>query len=75
MSVVEELGADAYLYGIAQDDDTTGDAITAGKDVVVRVEARRTFDKGSTVHVTAAPNDIHVFATETGERLDTRTRT
>jgi multiple sugar transport system ATP-binding protein len=75
VSVVEELGADAYLYGIAEDDDTAGDAITAGKDVVVRVEARRTFDKGSTVRVTADPDDIHVFATETGQRLGTRTHT
>jgi multiple sugar transport system ATP-binding protein len=73
VSVVEELGADAYLYGVAQDDDTHGQGLTTGKDVVVRVEARRIFEKGSTVRVTAEPRDIHVFATETGERLGIRT--
>ena len=72
VSVVEELGADAYVYGVAEDDDTAGQDITAGKDVVVRVEARRTFEKGSMVHVNADPQDIHVFATTTGERLTHR---
>jgi multiple sugar transport system ATP-binding protein len=68
VTVVEELGADAYLFGIT--DDAAGDeAITAGTNVVVRVEARRQFEKGTTVHVTADPQKMHVFATETGERI------
>jgi multiple sugar transport system ATP-binding protein len=70
VTVVEELGADAYLFGIV-DDGGTVDAITAGTNVVVRVEARRKFDKGATVHVTADPKSVHVFATETGERIGT----
>jgi multiple sugar transport system ATP-binding protein len=74
VSVVEELGADAYLYGVAEDEDSSGDGLTTGKDVVVRVEARRTFEKGSTVHVTADPRDIHVFETETGDRIGSRAR-
>jgi multiple sugar transport system ATP-binding protein len=68
VTVVEELGADAYLFGIT-DDAPTDDAITAGTNVVVRVEARRKFEKGSTVYVSADPQHIHVFATETGERI------
>ncbi len=72
VSVVEELGADAYVYGVAEDDDTVGQDITTGKDVVVRVEARRSFAKGSVVRVIADPGDIHVFATATGERLSSR---
>jgi multiple sugar transport system ATP-binding protein len=67
VTVVEELGADAYLFGIT--DGTGEDAITAGTNVVVRVEARRQFEKGSTVYVTADPTFMHVFATETGERI------
>jgi multiple sugar transport system ATP-binding protein len=68
VTVVEELGADAYLFGIT-DDVSEGAAITAGTNVVVRVEARRLFEKGTTVHVTADPKDVHVFATESGERI------
>jgi multiple sugar transport system ATP-binding protein len=74
VSVVEELGADAYLYGVTEDEDSSGEGLTTGKDVVVRVEARRTFEKGSTVHVTADPRDVHVFETETGERIGARAR-
>jgi multiple sugar transport system ATP-binding protein len=70
VTVVEELGADAYLFGIT-DDAHTEDSITAGTNIVVRVEARRQFDKGSTVYVTAEPEYVHVFATETGERIGT----
>jgi multiple sugar transport system ATP-binding protein len=70
VTVVEELGADAYLFGIVDDGGAT-DAITAGTNVVVRVEARRKFDKSSTVHVTADPKSVHVFDTETGERIGT----
>jgi multiple sugar transport system ATP-binding protein len=68
VTVVEELGADAYLFGVT--DDALGeDAITAGTNIVVRVEARRKFEKGSMVHVTAEPTAMHVFDTETGERI------
>ncbi len=68
--VVEELGSDAYLYGSA--DTRNADGIVGGPDIVVRVEARRQFERGSTIHVTANPEDIHVFATESGERIGTR---
>ena len=68
VTVVEELGADAYLFGITDDADSD-DAITAGTNVVIRVEARRKFEKGSTVYVTADPKNMHVFSTETGERI------
>ena len=72
VSVVEELGADAYVYGVAEDEDTAGEGLTTGKDVVVRVEARRSFEKGSTIRVTADPEDVHVFALDSGERIGTR---
>ncbi len=62
VTVIEELGADAYLYGIS---DVDGDS----HQVVVRLEARRDVQKGSTVHVTTDPAKVHVFNTTTGERL------
>ncbi|MEP6665930.1 MAG: sn-glycerol-3-phosphate ABC transporter ATP-binding protein UgpC [Nocardioidaceae bacterium] len=68
VSVVEELGADAYLYGVFDAGDDQG--ITSGTDVVVRIEARRQFEKGATAHVTSEPDHVHVFATESGERLN-----
>jgi multiple sugar transport system ATP-binding protein len=70
VTLVEELGADAYVYGETGDPDSG--EIGAGTPVVVRVEARRQFQKGATVHVTADPNEIHVFDTESGQRIGKR---
>ena len=70
VTLVEELGADAFVYG--ETDEEHGTAIGSGTPVVVRVEARRHFDKGSTVHVTADPKEIHVFDSESGERIGKR---
>jgi multiple sugar transport system ATP-binding protein len=62
VAVVEELGADAFLYG-------TSDVEGTPNEVVVRMEARRDVQKGSTVHVTTDPEKVHVFDSTTGERL------
>ena len=62
VNVVEELGADGYVYGTAQVGGET-------KDLVVRVEGRRVPEKGSTLHVVPRPGETHVFSTSTGERL------
>ncbi|MBA2443792.1 MAG: sn-glycerol-3-phosphate ABC transporter ATP-binding protein UgpC [Nocardioidaceae bacterium] len=70
VSLVEELGADAFLYGKA--DDASGDKIASGTDITIRVEARRNFEKGQTVMVTAEPKEIHVFDAATGQRVGTR---
>jgi multiple sugar transport system ATP-binding protein len=60
--VIEELGSDAYVYG-------TCDVEGTPEQVVVRVEARRSLEKGSTIHVTTDPQHVHVFDTETGANL------
>jgi multiple sugar transport system ATP-binding protein len=62
VTVVEELGADGYIYG-------TCDVEGTPENVVVRVEARRNHQKGEIVHVTTDPAHVHVFDTETGDRL------
>ena len=62
VSVIEELGADAYMYG-------TSDVEGTPSDVIVRLEARRAVEKGATVHVTTDPERVHVFDTATGARL------
>jgi multiple sugar transport system ATP-binding protein len=71
VTLVEELGADAFVYGEVADHNDGG-SIGSGTPVVVRVEARRRFEKGSTIHVTADPKEIHVFDTSTGERIGKR---
>jgi multiple sugar transport system ATP-binding protein len=62
VDVVEELGADGYLYG-----HTTVDGKRV--DVVVRVDGRNHPNAGEKVTVTPEPDHIHAFDVETGERL------
>ncbi|WP_031073297.1 ABC transporter ATP-binding protein [Streptomyces sp. NRRL S-118] len=63
VNVVEELGADGYVYGSAR----VGGA--DDKDLVVRVGGRSVPQKGATLHVVPRPTEMHVFSTSTGERL------
>ncbi|WP_326597547.1 ABC transporter ATP-binding protein [Streptomyces sp. NBC_01803] len=62
VNVVEETGADAYVYGTAEFDGTV-------KDLVIRVDSRHVPDKGATLNVVPRPGETHVFATGSGERL------
>ncbi|ARQ70060.1 ABC transporter ATP-binding protein [Streptomyces marincola] len=62
VNVVEETGADAYIYGTAE---IGGDT----KDLVIRVDSRDVPEKGSTVNVVPRPGETHVFAAGSGERL------
>jgi multiple sugar transport system ATP-binding protein len=61
--VVEELGADAYVYG------RLGGTGGAGADLVVRVEGRRPPAKGSTIRVDIDPARVHAFSSVDGRRL------
>jgi multiple sugar transport system ATP-binding protein len=62
VDLIEELGADGYLYGHSEID---------GKrtDIVTRVDGRSHPFVGDKVYLTAAPNHVHLFDLETGERL------
>ncbi len=62
VEVVEELGADGYLYGTAE---SAGEKI----DVVVRVDGREHASVGDTVYITPKPAHVHVFDLSTGKRL------
>ena len=62
VDVVEELGADGYLYGHADID-------SKRVDIVVRVDGRSHPNAGDKIVVTPAPNHIHAFDTESGLRL------
>jgi multiple sugar transport system ATP-binding protein len=62
VTVVEELGADAFVYGTSEVEGTPN-------NVVVRVSDRNSVRKGDIIHVTTDPRSVHVFDTDTGERL------
>jgi multiple sugar transport system ATP-binding protein len=62
VSVIEELGADAFIYG-------TCEIAGEPENLVVRIEARRDHRKGETVHLTTDPEHVHVFDPDSGARL------
>jgi multiple sugar transport system ATP-binding protein len=62
VTVVEELGSDAFVYG-------TSGVEGASNSVIVRVAGRDTVHKGEVIHVTTDPHSVHVFDADTGERL------
>jgi multiple sugar transport system ATP-binding protein len=62
VDVVEELGADAYVYG----------RTTVGGEehqIIARVDGRQPPEKGSTVHFTPKQGHTHLFSTSDGRRL------
>ena len=62
VTVVEELGSDGFVYGTSGVEGTP-------HDIIIRVTGRDSVHKGDTVYVTTDPHHVHVFDTETGERL------
>jgi len=62
VNIVEELGADAYVYGTAE---------VNGKehDIIARVDGRKPPAKGDAVSFAPSPGHLHLFSTTTGERL------
>jgi multiple sugar transport system ATP-binding protein len=62
VNVVEELGADGFVYG------TSGVEGTPDQ-VIIRIDARRSHRKGDTLYVTTDPKNVHVFETSSGARL------
>ncbi|MFF7634144.1 ABC transporter ATP-binding protein [Kitasatospora sp. NPDC008050] len=62
VNVVEELGADGFVYGTTK---------LGGEDadIVVRVHGRQIPAKGETIHVVPTGGETHVFSTSTGARL------
>ena len=63
VDVVEELGADAYIYGTPED-------IHTFQPLIVRVEGRRPPKKGEHVYIRPAADYVHLFDVTTGLRLN-----
>ena len=62
VTVVEELGADAFVYGTSGVEGTPN-------SVIVRVTGRDAVHKGDVIHVTTDPRSVHVFDAASGDRL------
>jgi multiple sugar transport system ATP-binding protein len=70
VDVVEELGADAYVYGTAEADLLEATGENAGAvPFIARVDGRRPPEKGEKVHFKPKPGHVHVFNADSGERL------
>ena len=63
VEVVEELGADAYIYG------STSETAADVKPIIVRVDGRNPPAKGAVVHLSPKGDHVHLFHSESGLRL------
>jgi multiple sugar transport system ATP-binding protein len=64
--VVEELGADAYMFASLPGREAVGDV----GDLVARIDPRKVPARGDAVTITIRPDELHVFSPSTGERLN-----
>jgi multiple sugar transport system ATP-binding protein len=70
VEVVEELGADAFVYGTPVDTSVKFANVTEeGAQVIVRWDPKNPPKPGQTITVTANPAVIHLFNSTTGERI------
>jgi len=74
VDVVEELGADAYIYGTAHEAKQHQDYDESGADLphrlfIARVDGRRPPQKGETVYLAPKQGHLHLFDAENGQRL------
>ncbi|HSN12642.1 MAG TPA: sn-glycerol-3-phosphate ABC transporter ATP-binding protein UgpC [Propionibacteriaceae bacterium] len=67
VAVVEELGADAYVYGTLAG--LSEDARLNAQQVVARISSRRPPERGAMVRLGVDAEHIHVFSDVTQERL------
>ncbi|GAB3582157.1 ABC transporter ATP-binding protein [Calidifontibacter terrae] len=66
VDVVEELGADAYIYGhLAGTNPSATD-----RPIVARVDGRNVPMKGETIHFTPKQEHIHLFDVTSGDRIN-----
>lgn len=68
INVVEETGADSYLYGTLQDDSATANP-SDDQEVVARVTTRTPPARGEIVRLHVGPSKVHVFDKSTTERI------
>jgi multiple sugar transport system ATP-binding protein len=70
VEVVEELGADAFVYGKPADSSVKfANSTDDGAQVIVRWDPKNPPKPGDTITVTASAASVHLFSSSTGERL------
>jgi multiple sugar transport system ATP-binding protein len=70
VEVVEELGADAFVYGQPADSNISfAQSTEDGAQIIVRWDPKNPPKPGDTVTVTADPSAIHLFNAQSGERV------
>jgi multiple sugar transport system ATP-binding protein len=70
VEVVEELGADAFVYGKPADSSVNfANSTDEGAQVIVRWDPKNPPKPGDTITVTAVAASVHLFNSTTGERL------
>jgi len=67
VEVIEELGADAFVYGSLKAESGLEDAV--GTTVVSRHEARSVPSRGATLTLSADAGKVHLFSQESGDRI------
>jgi multiple sugar transport system ATP-binding protein len=66
VDVVEELGADAYVYAsMAEGEPTEAEPV----ELIARVDARKPPARGAKIRLMADPERLHLFSQSTGERV------
>jgi multiple sugar transport system ATP-binding protein len=80
VELVEELGADAYLYGTATGTGHTDNPVDPGPgqavddegnaQIVIRTDGDQHPGKGDVIRVAPKPGRVHLFDTVTGQRLE-----
>ena len=71
VNLVEELGAEAYVY--AQLADHERQSVTAVNDVIARIEPRNEPTTGEKIHLRVRDNSILLFDAGSGVRLGAET--
>ena len=72
VSVVEELGSDAYVYGSLAGAHNEAQNMHSGAgdaQLIVRIDPRTIPNKGDQIWVTIRPGEQHYFSASTGDRL------
>ncbi|MDR1807053.1 MAG: sn-glycerol-3-phosphate ABC transporter ATP-binding protein UgpC [Propionibacteriaceae bacterium] len=67
VSIVEELGADTYLYGTLAG--LSDDAKVNAQQIVARTSARHAGKASGSVRLAADPDQLHVFSNATQQRI------
>ncbi len=73
VAVVEELGADGYIYGTLAG--LPDDEKLTATQIVARVSGRLQPQRGQTIRLGVDPENVHVFSNETQQRISAGTNT